>query len=317
MSFSLHTAIINRNYITLQKFAESWTLQWEVHNFPDGGSNSQGGGVSLIFGQISPKTAWKWKKLDLKGASLSLPQPPLPRILQWDCWVTFHIYCSGQSVHQSRYYKWHANRIYKKVLRRERKRHADRRVASPGRGCGQTDGQTRVKTLTCCSLFGCTTSYYRVRPVTTELTSHSVFRGHVPVRLSTGGGGEDPDQVTLPPPPTPPPRMGGRGRYCLVMLMGGCLVKPSSWSNTIIVRFSLNSAIILISLPATSPRQGVPERVRLLPSEVEARLHEAERRDEWGGDPGAAGARRIRRQGAGGALHAEEIQDSQKRYYES
>ena len=68
----------------------------------------------------------------------------------------------------------------------------------------------------------------------------------------------------------------------------------------------------LISLPATSPGQGLPERVRLLPPEVEARLHEAERCYERGGDPRAAGARRIRRQGAGGSLHAEKIQDSQK-----
>ena len=36
----------------------------------------------------------------------------------------------------------------KKILLRERKRHTDRRLASPGRGVDrQTDGQTRVKTL--------------------------------------------------------------------------------------------------------------------------------------------------------------------------
>ena len=40
----------------------SW-IQWRIQDFPDGGSNPKGR-ANLLFGLISPKTAWKWRKLD-------------------------------------------------------------------------------------------------------------------------------------------------------------------------------------------------------------------------------------------------------------
>ena len=49
-----------------------------IQDFPDGGANPKGWG-GLLFGQISPKTACKWKKLDWEGARIPNAQldPPM------------------------------------------------------------------------------------------------------------------------------------------------------------------------------------------------------------------------------------------------
>ena len=41
-------------------------MQWWVQDFPDGGGGVAGGGIgNVLFGQVFPQTAWKWKKLDI------------------------------------------------------------------------------------------------------------------------------------------------------------------------------------------------------------------------------------------------------------
>ena len=51
-------------------------MQWWIQNFPHGGgANLQGGSKTYYFSNFFPKTAWKWKKWDPKGARV--PGAPL------------------------------------------------------------------------------------------------------------------------------------------------------------------------------------------------------------------------------------------------
>ena len=51
----------------------AYISQWQIQDFPEGGANPLG--TNPLFGIFLPKTAWKWKKLDWKGAGVRPSRP--------------------------------------------------------------------------------------------------------------------------------------------------------------------------------------------------------------------------------------------------
>ena len=49
--------------------------QWQIQDFPGGGTNSCAWGKTYYLARFLPKTAWKWKKLDWQG--MHIPSTPL------------------------------------------------------------------------------------------------------------------------------------------------------------------------------------------------------------------------------------------------
>ena len=47
--------------------------QWRIQHFPEVGTPTLRGGSNIRFWENFPKTAWNWKNLDRRGASLAPP----------------------------------------------------------------------------------------------------------------------------------------------------------------------------------------------------------------------------------------------------
>ena len=52
-------------------------FQWRIQDFPEKGALTSKGGAYLLFGQLFPKTAWKWRNFGPEGGGHASLAPPL------------------------------------------------------------------------------------------------------------------------------------------------------------------------------------------------------------------------------------------------
>ena len=64
-----------------------YRLQWRIQDFPDGGgggcANPKVGAPTYYLATFSPKTAWKWKKVDPDGGGVRPWRPALDPPTVW------------------------------------------------------------------------------------------------------------------------------------------------------------------------------------------------------------------------------------------
>ena len=76
------------------------TIQWRIQDFPEAGRQLSRG-ANIRFCQNFPKTAWNWKNLDPREASLAPPlDPPLPLTL-----FTGHLHHGSHLLHNPGSYR--------------------------------------------------------------------------------------------------------------------------------------------------------------------------------------------------------------------